>query len=315
MLDILAITGPIYLCIAMGYICTRLGIFSKPDLRVLGKFVINLALPALLFNAIAQRPLHDVMHMDYLLAYGLGSGVMLLCSYCWARYVNHSTGSYRVFFAMGTGCSNSGYMGYPVAQLVLGSIAPVALALNMVLENLFKLPIMLTLADSESAQGHRSWGQVFKDMVHGWVRTPMLVVIPLALCVSFMGWVLPGPLARTIHLFSQVTTGLALFVIGGALVGLQLKGKRRLVGQITFAKLVLHPLSVFVAATFVVPIADPQLRTAALLYAAMPMLGVYPILALKYGHEAVSAATLLAATVSSFFTLNVLLWVLQHYPL
>ena len=42
---------------------------------------------------------------------------------------------------MGTSCSNSGYMGYPVAQLVLGSIAPVALALNMVFENLIKLPL------------------------------------------------------------------------------------------------------------------------------------------------------------------------------
>jgi len=74
-------------------------------------------------------------------------------------------------------------------------------------------------------------------------------------------------------------------------------------------------MCVFLAFTFVVPIADPQLRTAALLFAAMPMLGVYPILALKYGHEEVSAATLLAATVGSFFTLNVLLWVLKHYPL
>ena len=95
-----------------------------------------------------QRPLADVMHMDYLLAYGLGSAVMMLAGYLWARYVNHSTGSYRAFFAMGTSCSNSGYMGYPVAQLVLGSIAPVALALNMVFENLIKLPVLLTLADN-----------------------------------------------------------------------------------------------------------------------------------------------------------------------
>jgi malonate transporter len=315
MLDILAITCPIYLCIGMGYLCTRWGVFGKPDLRVLGKFVLNLALPALLFNAIAQRPLRDVMHLDYLLAYGLGSCVMLLCSYMWARYVNHSTGSYRAFFAMGTACSNSGYMGYPVAQLVLGSIAPVALALNMLFENLIKLPVLLTLADNADAAEQRLWAQVLRDIAMGWLRTPMLVVIPLALLVSVMGWSLPSPMARTITLFSQVTTGLALFVIGGALVGLQLQGQRHLVFQISVGKLVLHPLCVFLAFTFVAPIADPQLRTAALLFAAMPMLGVYPILSLKYGHEEISAATLLAATVGSFFTLNALLWVLQHHPL
>lgn len=315
MLDILAITGPIYLCIAAGFLATRAGIFSKPDLRVFGKFVLTFALPALVFNAIAQRPLRDVMHFDYLLAYGLGSLVVLAGGYLWARYVNRSVPSYRAYFAMGMCCSNSGYMGYPVTALVLGPIAAVALALNMVFENLVKLPLLLTLADrsENSARGH--WLTGLKTMVMGWVRTPLLAVIPVALLVSAMGWTLPGPVARTVTLFSQVTTGLALFVIGGALVGLQLKGKRRLVAHIAVGKLLLHPLCVFLAFTFVVPIADPQLRTAALLFASMPMLGVYPILALKHGHEEVSAAALLATTLGSFFTLNGVLWALKHYPL
>lgn len=315
MLDILAITGPIYLCIAAGFLATRAGIFSKPDLRVFGKFVLNFALPALVFNAIAQRPLRDVMHFDYLLAYGIGSFVVLAGGYLWARYVHQSAPSYRAYFAMGMSCSNSGYMGYPVTALVLGPIAAVALALNMVFENLFKLPLLLTLADRSTAREPRHWLATVQGIVMGWVRTPLLAVIPVALLVSAMGWTLPGPLVRTVTLFAQVTTGLALFVIGGALVGLQLKGKRRLVAQIAFGKLLLHPLCVYLAFTFVVPIADPQLRTAALLFSAMPMLGVYPILALKHGHEEVSAAALLATTIGSFFTLNALLWALRHYPL
>ena len=50
MLDILAITGPIYIAIALGYCLTRAGLFSRADMRVLGQFVIHVALPALLFN-------------------------------------------------------------------------------------------------------------------------------------------------------------------------------------------------------------------------------------------------------------------------
>lgn len=315
MLDILAITGPIYLCIAAGYLATRMGMFSKADLRVFGKFVLNFALPALVLNAISQRPLRDVMHFDYLLAYGIGSFLVLGGGYLWARYVNRSVPSYRAYFAMGMSCSNSGYMGYPVAALVLGPIAAVALALNMVFENLFKIPLLLTLAEQGEVRERRHWLATVRGIVMGWVRTPMLMAIPVALLVSVIGWTLPGPIARTVTLFAQVTTGLALFVIGGALVGLQLKGKRRLVAQIAFGKLLLHPLCVFLAFTFLVPIADPQLRTAALLFSAMPMLGIYPILALKHGHEEVSAAALLATTIGSFFSLNALLWALKHYPL
>jgi len=62
MLDILAITGPIYLCIAAGFACVRWNVFTKGDMRVFGKFVIQIALPALLFNALASRPLGEVLH-------------------------------------------------------------------------------------------------------------------------------------------------------------------------------------------------------------------------------------------------------------
>lgn len=48
MLQILAITGPIYIAIGIGFVATRSSLFAKLDLRVLGKFVIHIALPALL---------------------------------------------------------------------------------------------------------------------------------------------------------------------------------------------------------------------------------------------------------------------------
>ena len=55
MLDILAITGPIYLCIALGWLATRAGLFARADMRVLGRFVLYIALPALLFDAVGKR--------------------------------------------------------------------------------------------------------------------------------------------------------------------------------------------------------------------------------------------------------------------
>ena len=60
MLDILAITGPIYLAIALGYATTRWGVFARADMRVFGKFTLYLALPALLFNALSQRSVAEI---------------------------------------------------------------------------------------------------------------------------------------------------------------------------------------------------------------------------------------------------------------
>ena len=73
MLDVLAITSPIYIIIALGFLMTRSGVFSKADMRIFGKFVLNLALPALLFRSLSQRQIGDVLNLSYLLAYLTGS--------------------------------------------------------------------------------------------------------------------------------------------------------------------------------------------------------------------------------------------------
>jgi len=71
----------------------------------------------------------------------------------------------------------------------------------------------------------------------------------------------------------------------------------------------------WVVLSFVVPVADPALRSAALLSGALPMLGIFTILSQRHGHGAISAAALLLTTIVSFFTLSSLLLVLQHHPL
>lgn len=318
MLDILGITGPIYLAIAAGYLATRFGLFAKADMRVFGKFVINLALPALLFNALSQRRLSEIMNGDYLLVYTLGSLAVLFGGLAWARYVERRTLSYSSYFAMGMSCSNSGFVGYPVVLLTLGGpVAAVSLALNMIVENLLLLPLLMVMADitdgADSARGQ--WRRVFAQTAVRLVRNPMICAIVAGFLFSLLGWQLPGPLARTVNLFSQASGALALFVIGGTLVGLQVKGMRRLVARIAFGKLILHPLAVLLLLLWLVPISDPQLRTVVLLTAAMPMMGIYPILAQKHGLEDLAAAALLVTTIASFFTLSALLWGLQHIPL
>ena len=55
---------------------------------------------------------------------------------------------------------------------------------------------------------------------------------------------------------------------------------------------------------------DGDLVAAGVLLAAMPAMGVYPILAAQYGEGPPAAVAMLAMTVLSFFTLGGLLWAL-----
>ena len=309
-LEILGITGPIYLAIALGYLCTRYGVFAKADMQLFGKFTLNLALPALLFNALSQRSVGEILNAQYLLVYALGSLLVILSGLWWARKIKGYSLSYSSTMAMGMSCPNSGFVGYPIILLSLGPVAGVALALNMVVENFLLLPLLMAIADSEGGKSSR-WQQVLGQTFRNLARNPMIWGIVGGFLFSWSGLPMPTAIGRTINLFAQSSAALSLFVIGGALVGLKVDGLKMPVTQIAVGKLLLHPLAIWVVLVWLVPIDDPALRAAALLTGAMPMLGIYTILSQRHGHGAVSAAALLVTTVVSFFTLSAVLWVLK----
>lgn len=310
MLDVLAITGPIYIVMLLGFATTRFGLFAKADTRVLGKFVVNLALPALLFNALSQRRLGEILDVSYLVAYLAGSLAVLGLGYFWSRRFARLGATASTLRAMGMTCSNSGFVGYPILLLTLAPVAGIALALNLIVENLVMIPLLLALAErGQGAAGH--WHEVLRDSLLRLAANPMIVALAAGFAFSLLGWTLPGPIARTIDLFAASSSALSLFVIGGALVALPLRGMGGEVVPVVVGKLVLHPLAVLLAILALpalgMPALEPSLRNAAVLMAAMPMLSIYPILAQAYGEESSSAAAMLVTTVCSFFTLSGLL--------
>jgi hypothetical protein len=83
MLQTFAITGPIHVVIALGFVAGHL-VFSRPDMRVLGTCVVRFALPALVFTALSQRPVGEVLNGRYLLGDAVGSLVMMTAGLTWA---------------------------------------------------------------------------------------------------------------------------------------------------------------------------------------------------------------------------------------
>jgi malonate transporter and related proteins len=318
MLEILTITGPIYLVILIGFLTTRAGWFTQADMRVLGKFVVKLALPSLIFSALAQRQIREILDVSYLLAYLGGSLAVLGFGLLWCRRAAALSSTTSTIYVMGMTCSNSGFIGYPILLLMLAPVAGVALALNMIVENVVMIPLLLTLAErgrSGAGKWHRQLGQALARLA----TNPLIIGLLAGLAVSLLGWELPQWLARTVTMFAMASGALSLFVIGGTLVGLPMHGMGRRVMPIVLGKLVFHPAAVLLAILALpwlgLPALYPSLRMAAVLMAAMPMMGIYSILAQAYGQEDFSSAAVLVATVSSFFTLSALLWSLQQWAL
>lgn len=308
MLDVISITLPIFILITLGYASTRFGATTPSDIRALGAFVIRFALPALIFKSLSQRPFAEIANTDYLVAYTIGSGAVYAAMFALARVVRPGDIAANALQALGSSASNSGFVGYPVALMFVGSSASIALALSMITENVLIIPLALTLAESARHAG-KSFSSIFLHLIGRLVRNPLIIAIALGAAASLAGLKLPAPVVRSIDMLAMASGALALFAVGGALVALKIGGVMRDVGRIVAGKLVLHPVAVF-AALLLAPGLDPNLRKAMLILASAPMLGIYPLLGRSYGQEHVGAAALLAATALSFLTMSALLLVL-----
>lgn len=310
MIEVLAITAPIYLLIGLGYAAVRARLFEIAELRVLGRFVLTFSLPALLFDAVSRRRLEEVLDPVYLGAYAAASLAVLFGGMAWARWRRGAPMSLAALQGLGMCSSNSGYVGYPVLQQLLGPAAGSVLALTMLVENLIVIPLGLALAD---AGGHGSVRRALWQGLAGLWRNPLVVAIALGLVFALLGLQLPQPAQRTVSILAAASAPVALFVIGGTLVGLRLDGVRGDLLRVVVGKLVLHPAAVL-GMLWLLPPLPAHLHLGAVVLAAMPMMGIYPVLAQKYHHERFCAAALLAATVASFFTLSAGLWWLRQHP-
>jgi predicted permease len=308
-LAILTITLPIFLLIGLGYVCAWRGLLTLDEVRGMGRFVITIALPALLFRTLVQQQLRDVLEWRYPLVYASGSLIMLFGGFAYARVVHKLGITSATLRGFGMSVSNNGFIGFPMAMQLIGPHAAIPLALTYIVENLVMIPTVLALAESGQA-GHASPAVLARRIGGSLVRSPLVIAIVSACAALLIGVHPIGPIAKVIDLLAGASSPLALIVIGASLFGLSAKGMMRPVLEIATGKLFGHPLAILAVLT-VIPIADKDLHRTVLLLATLPMLSIYPIIAQRYGEERLCAAAVLVTTFLAFLTTSGWIWVLQ----
>lgn len=305
---VLGITGPIFFIIMLGYLAARFGPLANLDNRALGVFVIDFGLPVLLFKALSERPQGQLLNLDLLLAYGLGSllVMVLVITVHWALDPRKSGLHKASLWTMGMTLSNSAFIGLPVAEALFGPVASASLAVYLTVENLVMIPLlMMVLEFSRKTESH--WLKVLQGIFIRIVKNPLILGIVAGALFSALELRLPASLGKVIGLLAAAAPPLALFYIGTILARLSLKGMMGEMTLLALGKLILHPLLVFAGLTLLA-FPDPLLKKAAIINAGMPMATLFPLLGQKYGAEGFCAAALVLATMLAFFTLTGLIW-------
>lgn len=320
---------PLFALILTGYVCGRRGVLGAKAIDSLNLFVVWLALPALLFQALAEARWSELNQPAFVAAVALG---MLATFVPWVVLARGRGGRSlpdASIEALAASYPNTGFMGIPLCLAVFGraGLQPAILAVILTACLLFGLSLALIEIGRQSGRGA---GSAIVKAAATLARNPLLVAPALGGLFAIAHIPRPEPLLRFTGLLGSAASPCALVTIGLFLAqdrstsadrdvkaDAQGGGRRRtrVILAIVALKLLVQPLvtGVLVFAVFDLP---RPWSTAALLLSALPI-GTGPFMLAKlYDREAavISRAILLSTVLSLVTTSLLVAWIAATPP-
>ena len=307
---VLNITAPIFFLILLGFVGTKYQFLSKEALPALSKFVLYFALPSVMITKISSLDLRAVVDLSYMGVYALGGLTAFFLTLVLVKGVLKESWGNGVVSGIGAMMPNSSFIGFPILLQYLDNAPAQAFAMSLVVENIPFLPVGLILIESLYHQESGVGRKVLLNVAKRIASNPIILAVFTGVIMSLLGVSLPNFMGGGLELLASAAAPCALIVIGGSLVGVVIRGSKIRTALVASVKLVIFPLVVF-AGLQAFPTMPFELKVSALLFAAMPMFSIYPIIGETYGQRSFCASTLLITTVLSFFSISALLFILN----
>ncbi|MFH2115988.1 MAG: AEC family transporter [Spirochaetota bacterium] len=299
----------LFVLMGAGFVAGKAGILQGGIIKGLSRFLLDFTLPALVIHSM-QRPFSPELRNQAMSILGF-SFIIYATAFPMAYFLtsmyrkagHREKGVHR--FAM---CfSNVGFMGFPVAESLLGRE-------SLFMVSVYNIPFQLlafsvgTIMVAGRASGIK--GEKFAASFISTLKVGMNPAV-LAAIAGFIFFLLsvriPEPLSTAVSLLGATTTPLSMALIGAVLANTRLGpvvDNPRL-WITTGYRLVLHPLAVLAIAR-VVGLSGLELSVPVLM-AAMPVAANTTILAGVYGGDEVTASGLVfVSTAVSLLTIPIL---------
>ena len=317
-MEILAITVPIFIFVAMGYILKQKNIISVDTRTFLSKLVYYFAFPLLVFRSIVSFDFASTFRLN-LVAHNITvTCIVFIITFAAAFLIRDRRK--RGAFHMSCFRTNQGYMGLPVvngfygdaamsrAAVVNGFDSPVVIILSVLALEVFrgKNPV-------NGTPGSKSPVGIIGEKLKAFVANPFILSSVLGLALSyFKVQVLKiGIVDQFLSIAGGMALPLALISIGCSIEAVHLKKNIRLVLQAASVKLLAMPAIAFVLAWFVFNFRGVDLGMSVILTAMPSSVSSY-VMALEMGaDEELSAAIIGITTLGSVVTISLIQYLLK----
>ncbi|MFL9863499.1 AEC family transporter [Paraburkholderia fungorum] len=309
----LEILLPVFGLIFAGFACRRRNVLGPNSASELNRFVVWLALPALLFDTMAHATWQQLYQPAFVAAFSIGCVGAFLPILALRMLSGRHLADASVD-AIAASYPNTGYIGFPLGMIAFGSasLTPTTIATILVACVLFALAIVLIEVGLQTERTPHKLG--FK-VLSSLARNPLIVSPIAGVLLASTHVALPQSAETFLKLLSGAASPCALVSLGLFLAEKRPSsetGTRGISLLLTAVKLLGQPALTWWLAARVFGLSSALVEMAVVL-AALPT-GTGPfMLAEFYRREAhITSRTILLSTVGSVVTLSLLLLVMGH---
>lgn len=303
MADIISLLLPFFGLILIGYIAARITRQPAEALGWLNTLIIYAALPALFFKLVSRTPIEDLTRVDFIVTDIGATYAVFILLFAIGRFVRGNSLADCTIQSFAGAYGNIGYMGPGLALLALGEGAAVPVALIVCLENALHFIVAPALM-AAAGDDKRSRGQLALDIARKVAFHPFILSTALGFVAAGFHVEQPLALRQFIDYLAQAAAPCALFAMGVTLALRPLKRIPAEIGYIVPAKLILHPILVYLALKAVGGF-EPVWIYAAVLLASLPTATNVFVIGQQYGvWQERASATILITTALSVVTVS-----------
>lgn len=304
--------GILFLTIIIGYFLAKIKIITAPATQFLSKYVLNIALPALLIAGMQIPYTPEKLHMAgyvfllsipcYALSYLVGIATAKILSRDKAQ---------KAVFNFGIVFANTAFLGFPVFMVLFGKEAIFYAAIYNILFGL----LLYTLGAKIMRTPEIDPGHIRKLNLKK-IFNPGVVASIIGLILFITALPMPEFLIGTIDTLGNTCVPLSMLTIGAMLSELPLHKmfSNVRVYFLSMVRLVVMPLLTLVMVKYIFGIDQVLLIAIPVIMAGMPIATNTVLMAIEYENDAqLSSQVVLISTILSSLTIPLLVLFLSRF--
>ncbi|MFK7801046.1 MAG: AEC family transporter [Anaerolineae bacterium] len=297
---------PIFAIAGLGYAFALMGLFTPEHGKGLSRYVLNFAIPILLFQSLSKITLPETINWAFFVSYYLVVLVIYAAGFLIGRQRFGYGRKGGALFGMGSSYSNLVLIGIPVITAALGEAALLPHLLIISFHSAVQFTLTTVLAESETTRNTAPLDFI-RLPLQKIIKNPIIIGLISGLLFNWFSIQIPAVVESTITLIRGSALPAALFMLGASLAAYKISGQLNQASIIVGLKVLIQPLLVYLLVVVVFDLPQPW-SAVAVIAAGLPAGVNSAVFANKYDAVVAPIGTaVLLSTLISIGTISFLL--------